>query len=278
VLICARAFINTSGKMKTTRILLYLGIIIFSGACAPQQQTNDAPDQSYLWVRDAAEYRAISRQAYRAASMALPGLIADESWSAIPYQTNAENLPPAIIMDIDQTLVNGVDFQLGHEPPFTAEKFDDWNASHVAVPVPGAPEFVKLARASGVRVFFLTNRFCDTTADSSCVQKPISVQDLIEVGIPAEDADVSLAGERPDWESEKKVRRDYIAANFRVIMLFGDDLGDFIPCVRRRPLAPCTEGGTIANRFALTDEHGAYWGAGWYILPNPMYGSWTSVR
>jgi len=264
--------------MKSTHLLLLLGTVTLFGACAPQQEIDDAPDRSYLWVRDSAEYRAISRQVYRAASMAMPALIADKNWSAIPYQANAENLPPAIIMDIDQTLVNGIDFQLGHEPPFTAKKFDDWNASHVATPVPGAPEFVKLARASGVRVFFLTNRYCDTTADSSCAQKRISVQDLIEAGIPADDADVSLAGERPNWGSEKKVRRDHIAEDYRVIMLFGDDLGDFIPCVRRRPLVPCTEGGTIANRFALTDEHAAYWGAGWYVLPNPMYGSWASVR
>ncbi len=264
--------------MILTHLLLYLGIFTLIGACAIQPEIDDAPDQSYLWVRDSAEYSALSRQVYRAASMALPALIADETWSAIPYQTKAEDLPPAIIMDIDQTLVNGVDFQLGFEPPFTIEKFDAWNTSHVATPVPGAPEFVKLARASGVRVFFLTNRYCNTTADNACEQKPITVQDLNEAGIPAEAADVSLAGERPDWGAEKKVRRDRIAENYRVIMLFGDDLGDFIPCVRRRPVAPCTTGGTIANRFALTDEHDAYWGAGWYILPNPMYGSWTSVQ
>ena len=96
--------------------------------------------------------------------------------------------------------------------------------------------------------------------------------------MPTVDADVSLVGERPDWESEKKVRRDYIAESHRVIMLFGDNLGDFIPCVRRAPLAPCSEGGTIASRLALTTEHDAYWGVGWFILPNPMYGSWTSVK
>jgi acid phosphatase len=162
--------------MKTKRLLLFLGIIVFCGACARQQVSDDAPDKSYLWVRDAAEYRAISRQVYRAASMALPTLITDKTWSAIPYQTEAEELPPAIIMDIDQTLVNGIDFQVGHEPPFTAKKFDDWNASHVAMPVSGAPEFVKLARASGVRVFFLTNRYCNAGADGSCTQKRISVQ------------------------------------------------------------------------------------------------------
>lgn len=263
--------------MNTTRLLLYLGIIIFCGACAQQQQTDEAPEQSHLWVRDAAEYHAISRQVYRAASLMLPGLIADKSWSAIPNRTDAENLPPAIIMDIDQTLVNGVDFQLGHVPPFTARKFDDWNASHVATPVPGAPEFVKLARESGVEVFFLTNRFCNSTAQATCIEKPITVQDLNEAGIPAVDENVSLAGERPGWGSEKKVRRDEIAQRYRVIMLFGDDLGDFIPCVRITPSAPCTMAGTVANRLDLTKEHDAYWGAGWYILPNPMYGSWTTV-
>ena len=24
-------------------------------------------------------------------------------------------------------------------------------------------------------------------------------------------------------------------------------------------------------------EHARYWGHGWYILPNPMHGSWTGV-
>ncbi len=247
-------------------------------ACNTAQDIERSPDAATLWTENAAEYRAVSRQIYRTASLALPGLVADKTWSALPYQLGAENLPPAIIMDIDQTLVNGADFQLGYEPPFTIDKFDAWNASHVALPVSGAPEFVELARASGVHVFFLTNRSCSATTDESCAQKPITVQDLIEAGIPAGDADVTLAGERPEWGAEKKVRRDHIAENYRVIMLFGDDLGDFIPCVRRAPIAPCSTGGTIANRFALTAEHDAYWGAGWFILPNPMYGSWTSVQ
>jgi len=244
--------------------------------CMP---AGDARDElAYRWIDESAEYHAVSRQVYRAAGAALPGLLADETWSAIPYQRDAAELPPAIIMDIDQTVVNGVDFQLGHEPPFTAEKFDDWNATHAATAVPGAPEFVQLARDAGVRVFFLTNRQCTDTAEAKCAQKPITVQDLAEVGIAADAADVSLSGERPDWGSEKQVRRDVIAQDYRVIMLFGDDLGDFIPCVRRSPSGACTEGGTVQNRLALTVEHDAYWGAGWFILPNPMYGSWTSVR
>ena len=242
-------------KLKTLTAQCLLPFLLI--ACATAAETESSPDLATLWTANAAEYHAVSRQVYRTASLALPALIADNSWSAIPYQTGADDLPPAIIMDIDQTVVNGVDFQLGYEPPFSTEKFDGWNATHTAHAVPGAPEFVKLARDSGVRVFFLTNRACDDTADASCVQKPITVQDLYEAGMPADDADVSLVGERPAWGAEKKVRRDYIAENYRVIMLFGDNLGDFIPCVRRTPLAPCTEGGTVANRLALTTEHDA---------------------
>jgi len=264
--------------MKKKTLAAQIGLPVLLVACATHPDMESVPDLASNWTDSSAEYRALSRQVYRAASLALPELIADATWSAIPYQSGAADLPPAIIMDIDQTVVNGVDFQLGHEPPFTSEKFDNWNATHEAGAVPGAPEFVKLARASGVQVFFLTNRACNDTTDGSCVEKPVTVQDLNEAGIPAADADVSLVGERPDWGSEKKVRRDHIAENFRVIMLFGDDLGDFIPCVRRTPVAPCTEGGTVANRFALTAEHDAYWGAGWYILPNPMYGSWMTVQ
>lgn len=247
-------------------------------SCATQQDVDTSPDLATLWSDNSAEYYAVSRQVYRTASLALPNFLADKSWTAIPYQSDAEDLPPAIIMDIDQTVVNGVDYQIGSEPPFTIEKFDAWNDSHIASPVPGVTDFVMQARDAGVRVFFLTNRPCRATTANACANKPITLQDLNEAGIPAIDADVSLVGERPDWSSEKKIRRDHIAANHRVIMLFGDDLGDFIPCVRRTPLAPCTSDATIASRLALTNEHQRYWGAGWYVLPNPMYGSWTDVE
>jgi acid phosphatase len=264
--------------MKSIKATALCVFPLLLAACATPPTVEESHDLATLWTASAAEYHAASRQVYRTATLALPGLIEDRAWSALPYQEGAADLPPAIIMDIDQTVVNGVDFQLGYEPPFSAAKFDTWNATHPAHAVPGAPEFVKLARDSGVRVFFLTNRGCDHTGDVSCAQKPITVQDLDEAGIPADEADVSLAGERPGWGSEKRVRRDFIAETHRVIMLFGDDLGDFIPCVRASPEPPCSEGATIASRLALTTEFDAYWGTGWFILPNPMYGSWTTVE
>ena len=253
---------------------------MLAGACAPMQEVDEAPRQSILWVRDSAEYRAISRQVYGAASLALPGMIADKNWSALPDQVGAGDLPPAVILDVDETALTNPVFQMSLEPPFTDKKLNDWSIAHVATPVPGAVEFLRQATDAGVAVFFVTNRPCvpDTAGDDPCPQKSVVIGDLVEAGLPANESNTSLSGERPEWGKEKIVRRDWIAKNYRVIMLIGDDLSDFIPCVRRRPVAPCTDGGTIANRYALTDEYDAYWGAGWFILPNPMHGSWTSVK
>lgn len=254
-------------------------ILLFGCASSPEPQAESELPLAIKWVRDAAEYRAVSLQVYRSASDALPGLLADESWSAVPYQTGAGDLPPAIIMDVDETAVTNVMFQVTLQPPFRDIKLENWNNENQATPVPGAAEFVKLARDAGVEVFFVTNRPCELrpNAEHPCPHKPITIQDLAEAGMPTDASHVLLRDERPGWGGEKKTRRDWVAKTHRVIMLFGDDLGDFIACVRRRPSGPCTEGGTIANRFALTDEHREYWGAGWFVLPNPMHGSWTSV-
>ena len=61
-------------------------------------------------------------------------------------------------------------------------------------------------------------------------------------------------------------------------MLIGDDLSDFIPCVRATPAAPCTEAATADSRRRKVEQFSGYWGHGWYILPNPMHGSWLSFR
>lgn len=251
-------------------------------ACAspPAPLPDDSDDYAILWVRDAAEWEALALQAYNAATRDLPLFLDDRSWSALPDQRDADYLPPAIIVDVDETMVSNVHFQLSFEPPFANYKLDDWNVANPSLAVPGAPQFIKLALDSGVTVFYVTNRPCERKEGIAdpCPQEQTTIDDLNESGIPADEQSVMLANEQPDWKREKKVRRDLIAKSYRVIMLIGDDLGDFIPCVRRRAVAPCTEGATAESRRALTREHVAFWGSGWYVLPNPMHGSWTTME
>lgn len=252
--------------------------IAFSAGCAPPANDGTEVDLGIAWVRDSAEFRALSLQVYRAASLALPGKIADPTWSALPWQKDAAGLPPAVILDVDETALTNASFQEALVPPFRDSKLNHWSDRNKGVPVPGAVEFVRHAVDSGVEVFFLTNRPCEASATHPCPQKMVVIGDLVEAGFPATEDNVTLSHERPEWSKEKSIRRRLIGERFRVIMLFGDDLGDFIPCTRRRPLDPCEEGATRAVRHAQVAEYETYWGDGWYVLPNPMHGSWTSMQ
>lgn len=239
------------------------------------------PDLGALWARHSAEYAALGMQAYAAAEEDLDRLLADRSWSALPRQAQSgdmADLAPAIIFDIDETLLANAQFQLEYEPPFTDEKFDAWHAVNQSPAVAGAAGFVQRARDAGVELYFVTNRRCAPMDDPAvpCPQERITLQDLNDAGITADAEHVMLVNEQPAWTNEKQVRRDLIATQYRVIMLFGDDLGDFLPCIRARAVAPCTEGATAESRRAATEAHARYWGNGWYVLPNPMYGSWTA--
>jgi acid phosphatase len=268
-------------KYRTTITILALTITIqFVSACVPANVDSKEIDRGVLWVRSSAEFEALTLQAYRAASDDLHKFIGDTSWSALPGQTSAAELPLAIISDVDETIVSNVEFQVDLEHPFTNRKMNDWNDANRAEPIPGAVEFVREAREAGVEVFFVTNRPCEqiTGVEDPCPQKAVTLQDLHEVGVEVDSGHLMLSGEQPGWDREKLTRREFIAQTHRVIMLFGDDLGDFIACSRKKQLSPCTEGATIASRHAATLEMKSYWGEGWYVLPNPMHGSWTSVN
>ena len=273
-----------------TRLHLALTVVVSSmfvacaSAPAPDPGAASAgydpqQDMGLLWVKHAAEYRAITMQAYRSAEAALPGYIADTSWSAMPGQTDAEKLPPAVILDVDETVVSNVDFQLAFERPFTNRKLYDFYRKNAAIPVPGVVEFVAAARQAGVDVFFVTNRPCELIDDDPdpCPQKQGVIEELESIGISTDDAHVLLADEN-DWDRAKIRRREYVARTHRVIMLFGDDLGDFVPCVRTKLYGPCAQPATKASRAQLVEKYINYWGNGWYILPGPMHGSWTSFR
>ena len=259
---------------------IVVSVLALAGtACTTTGVSHDpGKDLGVLWVKHAAEYRALTMQVYQAATQALPGFVEDRSWTVVPGNLDLRDLPPAVILDVDETVVTNVDFQLNAKPPISQLKIDTWNREHVATPVPGVVEFVRAARAAGVAVFFVTNRPCEQVASlpGECPYRDTIVADLGELGIETDPEYVLLSSER-GWNREKLPRREHIAKTHRIIMLIGDDLSDFIPCVRDKAYPPCSELGTPESRRRLTEEHAHYWGNGWYILPNPMHGSWVKT-
>jgi len=183
-------------------------------------------------------------------------------------------------MDIDETVLDNSEPQAQmmlkgtcfDEFPAT---WDAWIAKRSAPAVPGAAEFIRAARAMKdpaghpVHVFFITNRECGRRAgiESACPQQDDTEANLVSLGIgsPTLADDLMLKGERPEWESEKLVRRESVAAGHRIVLNVGDDLADFLPGVRRA---------TLAGRDAARCMREDWWGRRWFLLPNPMYGSW----
>lgn len=268
--------------MNFLKLIVACTIAVAISACAgTQPDTNSHPDADkdlgVWWVKHSAEYQAISAQVYAQATQDLPRLLNDASWSAVPGKPSL-GLPPAIILDVDETVVSNVDFQLILEPPFTNRKMDTWGRQSAALPIRGVRDFVIAARDAGVTVFFVTNRPCEKADGDDCPAQSTTVEDLREVGLEVSPEFVLLSGEKPEWGREKVVRRELIAKSYRVIMLVGDDFGDFVACSRHKPVAPCAVSATRQSREEAVETYANYWGNGWYILPNPMHGSWTSVR
>jgi len=251
-------------------------LVCTSCATPPASHAPDR-DLGLLWVNHAAEYEALTRQAYQSATDSLAEFIENPLWSAHPGQQDAGNLPTAVILDIDETVMSNSKFQISFERPFSNSKLEKWDDEHIAEPVPGAVEFIAAAKEAGVDVFFVTNRPCRPVVGDTdpCPQRQSLIRDIGELGIDTDAAHVLLSEEN-GWDRAKIARRNYIAKTHRIIMLFGDDLGDFVPCVRTKLYGPCTEPATKASRTRLVRENSKYWGNGWYIFPDPMHGSWTS--
>ena len=257
---------------------LFLTLPILASLPACTQTTLTKPPQLGIpWVASAAEYDALTLQAYQNATRHLDERITDKHSSALPGQQDMAALPPAIILDVDETAISNIGFQLQADGSFSHEAFDYWQQNNPAGRIAGAPEFIQAARDRGVTVFFITNRSCHERdfAPGPCPQEAITLQDLAEGGIQTDADHLMLVGERPDWTREKRYRQELVGRDYRVIMLIGDDLGDFLPCVRAKPVSPCPPA-SADERKRLTLQHADYWGDRWFILPNPMHGSWTS--
>lgn len=230
---------------------------------------------STLWYQTSAEFRANSLQSYKMATLQLPALLADKSQTALLTQTaNYQQLPTAVIVDIDETILDNSataasDVKRGFVG-FDATQWNDWVLAAKAPAVPGSVAFLNKASELGIRVLFISNRECKATKTDACPQQDATIQNLKAVGVKQVDADhVWLKGEQADWTSEKESRRLQAQQQYRVIMLAGDDLGDFLPNVKKDI--------TPAQRFALVDKYQDFWGSRWIMLTNPTYGSWETI-
>ena len=217
---------------------------------------------SVLWVQTAAEYDAAAVQAFNSAKRALDEALADPSWvGAAEESGNDPAQPPAVILDLDETAIDNSAFEartIRVGKTYDEEIWKQWTAEANAGEVPGAADFLAYAKSRSVTPFYITNR------DNE--EKPGTRANLEKLGYPlgTEVDTLLLRGDRPEWGSDKSTRRAYVASSYRVLLVLGDDLNDFASAREK----------TIAQRDEIIANTREWWGRRWFIIPNPMYGSW----
>lgn len=224
-----------------------------------------------LWIQRSQEYRAITGQTYRAAADHLDKALKEANWDAlVPEERGnaAKGLKPAVVLDVDETVLDNSPYQArlvrdGKE--YDELSWDQWVAEKKARAVPGVVDFAKAANAKGVTLLYISNRAVHL--------KDATLANLREQGLPVADDSVFLGlGTVVDGceqaGSEKNCRRRLAGQKYRVLMQFGDQLGDFVEVTAN----------TNDGRDALLQEYHDWFGERWWMLPNPTYGGFEPAQ
>jgi 5'-nucleotidase (lipoprotein e(P4) family) len=260
------AVIGTRTSSRGLAALLLAVILVWAAPAVAQDPPANDLLNAVLWMQRSVEYKASALTAFALARLRLDQALTDPSWTAAPKeQTGAyQTLPPAVILDIDETILDNSGYQAWMTLKDTTFDPKTWNAyvnTVSSVAIPGAVEFAKYAAARGVKVFYVSNR----TAE----EEPATRKNLEKSGFPLDDKldTVLMAREQPDWGSAKGTRRAHVARGYRVLLNLGDNFGDFVDEYR----------GTEAERLKVLEEHKDRWGREWIMLANPSYGSFESA-
>lgn len=235
-------------------MLLSCGLWSHAEALRTDEQLNGV-----LWVQTSAEFKVSSVQAFRLAAMQVQAALADKNTTASLEQTNDyQSLPPAVIVDVDETVLDNSPFQArlvesGQE--FSPALWEEWVREAQAEPIPGAKEFIEFLKEQGVDLFYVTNRELEAP----------TLKNIRTSLDPEAAADHLLCKyEQPGWGSDKTSRRALIAKTHRILLLVGDDYNDFVFLGKTN----------AAERTQLAVKYQKHWGSHWIVLSNPLYGNW----
>lgn len=215
---------------------------------APASAAAPALPGSIHWFRSSAEYRAATIQTYRLAAERLEEV--------------AEDLQPgtwAVSLDADETVLNNSEYQKGVAE--TGAGFDPvtWNAwvrREAAPAIPGAAGFLEAVHRLGGKIAIVTNRgeaVCDETRSN--LSKVGLVYDVVLC------QPQGASGEKePRWEKVTQGTASPDLPPLKLVLWLGDNIQDFPDLdqtLRTRP-----------------DDAFADFGVKYFVIPNPMYGSW----
>ena len=95
--------------MRITTMVLVISIFHLLFSCQKQTDARSTHESLHgvLWMQRSAEYKALCFQAYQLANAQLRIAVNDKNWTAALEQLgNYKNLPPAVILDVDETVLD----------------------------------------------------------------------------------------------------------------------------------------------------------------------------
>ena len=238
--------------LKNLKIYSFLLIIILSSCSASDHTAPDSEQlvMSTLWFQRSAEMRALYYQAFNIAEMRVD--------QALENYTGDKK--PAVVVDIDETILDNSPSEalnILEGERYSDERWMEWTSRAEAEPLPGSREFADYLVHKGVELIYISNRKVEEMIPT--------IENLKKYGFPNADAGhIFLKSET----SSKKERREKVAEQYNIILLIGDNLGDFTELFDDRSDnmgKPAVD--SLQERF----------GKDFIVLPNPIYGSWTSA-
>jgi 5'-nucleotidase (lipoprotein e(P4) family) len=217
-------------------------------APAPAAADATAEPEAIRWVRRAAEYDAALHQVYRLATTRVEQAVAKRPAGAW-----------AVILDADETVLNNSLYQLERSKlglGYSTESWNAWVKRRESTPLPGAASFLARVRALGGKIAIVTNRLESECADTQVVFDAFKL---------AYDAmlcrmDGTASDKNPRFAAVAAGKSPAGATPLEVVAFVGDNILDF-------PGLSQTVKAQGAPAFAD-------FGVRFFMVPNPMYGSW----
>ncbi|VVT03624.1 5'-nucleotidase, lipoprotein e(P4) family [Sphingomonas sp. EC-HK361] len=219
--------------------------------------------QAYLALNDWMVAKATAR---RIGDKVDSVVLAPGATLASPRFLPCGDKPLAVVLDVDETSL----LNLGYEADdsqrgtgYDAQRWDAWEKTggNAVAAVPGVLEAKAVADSVGVTFVYNSNRAAANAGQTAATLTRAGL------GPAAHGSTLWLQGD-VGGGSGKDARRAAIADKYCVIAMVGDQLGDFSDLFN----AP-GEGPQARRAFAASKALKTIWGHGWFVLPNPVYGT-----
>ncbi|XZE18942.1 5'-nucleotidase, lipoprotein e(P4) family [Pirellulaceae bacterium SH449] len=253
---CLGSLLNVLGKESQTKP---------QNLVLPQGTPDAVPYRGLdasLYMLTSAEYRAVCHQTFRWAEMIVQLKLQLRRGS----ETANSDKPTAIIMDLDETILDNGWFQsqqIRDRVLFDMNRWSTWEqkGSEQIRAIPGAIAFIKKIRELGVAPIYISNR------NTEAIQPTIEALKRLDIDVP--ESQILFADSSTG--SDKTSRRAQVQETFEVVLYLGDNLRDF----DERFKYDSATG--VEGRNRVVDELSDKFGIDWILLPNPSYGEWTKV-